>query len=122
LLSLAPKLAAVVAAVPVEVLGSAGIVMFGMIAATGVRILGGVDYRDNRNNFFIVAIGVRAGLIPSVAPTFFKNFPVSLRPILDSGIILTTIVAVILNGYYNGLGSQAGVEGQLAEAAHATDH
>jgi uric acid transporter len=60
LLSLAPKLAAVVAAVPVEVLGSVGIVMFGMVAATGVRILGGVDCRDNRNNFFIVAIG--AGL------------------------------------------------------------
>jgi NCS2 family nucleobase:cation symporter-2 len=122
LLSFAPKLAAVVAAVPVEVLGGAGIVMFGMVAATGVRILGGVDFRNNRNNLFIVAIGVGAGLIPLIAPTFFKNFPAGLKPILDSGIILTTIVAVILNAYYNGLGSQAAVEGQLAEAARAADH
>ncbi|WP_158813735.1 nucleobase:cation symporter-2 family protein [Methylocapsa sp. S129] len=122
LLSLLPKLAAIVAAVPVEVLGGAGIVMFGMVAATGVRILGGVDFRNNRNNLFIVAIGVGAGLIPLIAPTFFKNFPVGLKPILDSGIILTTIVAVILNAYYNGLGSQAAVEGQLAEAARAADH
>ena len=121
-LSLVPKLAAIVAAVPVEVLGGAGIVMFGMVAATGVRILGGVDFRNNRNNLFIVAIGVGAGLIPLIAPTFFKNFPIALRPILNSGIILTTVVAVLLNAYYNGLGSTEAVEDQLAEAARAADH
>ena len=121
-LSLVPKLAAIVAAVPVEVLGGAGIVMFGMVAATGVRILGGVDFRNNRNNLFIVAIGVGAGLIPLIAPAFFKNFPIALKPILDSGIILTTVVAVILNAYYNGLGSTEAVEGQLADAARAADH
>jgi NCS2 family nucleobase:cation symporter-2 len=121
-LSLVPKLAAIVAAVPVEVLGGAGIVMFGMVAATGVRILGGVDFRNNRNNLFIVAIGVGAGLIPLIAPAFFKNFPIGLKPILDSGIILTTVVAVILNAYYNGLGTTEAVEGQLAAAARAADH
>lgn len=122
LLSLVPKLAAIVAAVPVEVLGGAGIVMFGMVAATGVRILGGVDFRNNRNNLFIVAIGVGAGLIPLVAPFFFKNFPVALKPILDSGIILTTVVAVLLNAWYNRLASPEAVEDQLAEAARAADH
>jgi NCS2 family nucleobase:cation symporter-2 len=121
-LSLVPKLAAIVAAVPVEVLGGAGIVMFGMVAATGVRILGGVDFRNNRNNLFIVAIGVGAGLIPLVAPNFFKNFPVALKPILDSGIILTTVVAVLLNAWYNRLASPEAVESQLAEAARAADH
>ena len=49
-LSIIPKLAALVASVPLEVLGGAGIVMFGMVAATGVRILGSVDFRNNRNN------------------------------------------------------------------------
>jgi NCS2 family nucleobase:cation symporter-2 len=121
-LSLLPKLAAIVAAVPVEVLGGAGIVMFGMVAATGVRILGGVDFRNNRNNLFIVAIGVGAGLIPLVAPMFFRNFPVSLKPILDSGIILTAIVSVLLNAYYNGVDTVEHVEDQLAEAARAAEH
>jgi uric acid transporter len=93
--------------------------MFGMVAATGVRILGGVDFR---NNLLIVAIAVGFGLILLVAPTFFHNFTPALKPILDSGIILTTIVAVILNAYYNGLGSQAAVEGLLADAARAADH
>ena len=115
-------LAALVAAVPVEVLGGAGIVMFGMVAATGVRILGAVDFRNNRNNLFIVAIALGAGLIPLVAPDFFKNFYPSLKPILGSGIILTTVVAVLLNAYYNGLGSLTTTETQLADAARAADH
>ena len=114
-LSLIPKLAALVGAIPVEVLGGAGLVMFGMVAATGVRILSGVDFKNNRNNLFIVAIAVAFGLLTLISSAFFKNFPVALKPILDSGIILTTIVAVALNAYYNGLGSQGAVEGQLAE-------
>jgi NCS2 family nucleobase:cation symporter-2 len=98
-----PKLAALVGAVPVEVLGGAGVVMFGMVAATGIRILGGVDFKENRNNLFVVAISIGFGLIPLVAPAFFKNFPADLKPLLESGIILTTVWAVILNLYFNGL-------------------
>ena len=30
--------------------GGAGLVMFGMVAATGIRILANVDFRSNRNN------------------------------------------------------------------------
>jgi xanthine permease len=121
-LSFIPKLAALVAAVPPEVLGGAGIVMFGMVAATGVRILSGVDFRNNRNNLFIVAIAIGAGLIPLVAPDFFKNFYPALKPILGSGIILTTVVAVLLNAYYNGIASLGATQDQLAEAARAADH
>ncbi|MDE3176423.1 MAG: purine permease, partial [Pseudomonadota bacterium] len=121
-LSVLPKLAALVASVPVEVLGGAGIVMFGMVAATGVRILGAVDFRNNRNNLFIVAIALGFGLIPTVAPDFFKNFYGPLKPVLGSGIILTTLVAVVLNAYYNGVASADAAEHQLADAARAADH
>ncbi len=121
-LSVIPKLAALVASVPVEVLGGAGIVMFGMVAATGVRILGAVDFRNNRNNLFIVAIALGFGLIPTVAPDFFKNFYGPLKPVLGSGIILTTLVAVILNAFYNGVASTDAAEHQLADAARAADH
>jgi len=114
-----PKLATLVGAVPVEVLGGAGIVMFGMVAATGIRILGGVNFKDNRNNLFVVAISIGFGLIPLVAPTFFKNFPADLKPLLDSGIILTTISAVILNLYFNGLkgSGEAAEDARLAASA-----
>jgi xanthine/uracil permease len=121
-LSLIPKLASIVGAIPVEVLGGAGLVMFGMVAATGVRILSAVDFKNNRNNLFIVAIAVAFGLLTLISPGFFKNLPTALKPILDSGIILTTIVAVALNAYYNGVGSQADAESQLTEAARAAEH
>jgi uric acid transporter len=54
--------------------------MFGMVAATGVRILAGVDYRTNRNNAYVVAISIGFGMIPVVAPDFFKSMPKELGP------------------------------------------
>ena len=47
-LGLLPKMAALVESVPRIVLGGAGIVMFGMVAATGIRILSNVDFKGNR--------------------------------------------------------------------------
>ena len=102
LMGLVPKLGALVAAVPLFVLGGAGIVMFGMVAATGVRILAAVDYRTNRNNLYIVAIATGFGMIPLVAPKFFQSLPAELGPILHSGILLAAIAAVALNLYFNG--------------------
>lgn len=107
-LALCPKLAAVAEAAPPFVLGGAGLVMFGMVAATGVRILTAVDFNANRNNLLIVAISVGLGLIPLAAPKFFQFMPPSLEPILKSGIALTTIAAVLLNGWYNGFGKAQG--------------
>lgn len=103
LLGLSPKLAALVAAAPSFVLGGAGLVMFGMVVATGVRVLSGVDYTGNRNNLFVVAISVGVGLIPLVADKFFQFMPPVLAPLLHSGVLLSTIAAVALNLYYNGL-------------------
>jgi len=105
LLGLLPKMAALVEAVPQVVLGGAGLVMFGMVAATGARILTNVDFRTNRFNLFVVAISVGFGMIPLVAPNFFKNFPEALHPLLESGILLAAIVSVALNAFFNGLGS-----------------
>jgi uracil-xanthine permease len=54
-LGLLPKMAALVESIPTFVLGGAGLVMFGMVAATGIRILAGVDFKNNRFNLYIVA-------------------------------------------------------------------
>jgi uric acid transporter len=102
-MGLVPKLGALVESVPLFVLGGAGIVMFGMVAATGIRILAGVDYRANRNNAYVVAISIGFGMIPVVAPDFFKSMPKELGPILHSGILLAAIVAVALNVFFNGV-------------------
>jgi xanthine/uracil permease len=101
LLGLLPKLAFVAASVPQCVLGGAGVVMFGMVAATGIRILATVDYERHRGNVFIVAISIGFGMIPLVAPTLFKAAPEMLKTMLDSGILLASITAVVLNIFFN---------------------
>jgi NCS2 family nucleobase:cation symporter-2 len=122
-LGLLPKMSALVEAVPQVVLGGAGLVMFGMVAATGARILTGVNFKTNRYNLFVVAISVGFGMIPLVAPNFFRYTPDVLHPLLESGILLAAIVSVLLNVFFNGLGSieeaQHGASASAAAAEHA---
>jgi uric acid transporter len=116
MLGLLPKLAVIVASVPPFVLGGAGVVMFGMVCATGIRILGGVDFQSNRFNLFIVAISVGFGMIPLVAPRFFAQMPRALSPLLESGILLASIVAVLLNLFFNKIKSHSVAAEESAEA------
>jgi uric acid transporter len=102
ILGLLPKMAALVESVPTFVLGGAGLVMFGMVAATGIRILSGVDFARNKYNLYIVAVSIGAGLIPLVAPRWTQWMGKSLHPLLESGILLTALTAVLLNLYFNG--------------------
>jgi xanthine permease len=122
ILGLLPKMSALVEAVPLVVLGGAGLVMFGMVAATGARILTGVDFKNNKNNLFVVAIAVGFGMIPLVAPTFFKAMPEALKPLLDSGILLSAIVAVMLNAFFNGMGTSDAARRSAAAGASAAEH
>ncbi|MFZ1614088.1 MAG: nucleobase:cation symporter-2 family protein [Holophaga sp.] len=121
LLGLLPKLAVIVASVPQFVLGGAGIVMFGMVCATGIRILGGVDFQNNRHNLYIVAISIGFGMIPLVANTFFSQMPKSLGPLLDSGILLASIVAVALNAFFNHLKAADVAGKEAADASHGSE-
>lgn len=122
-LGLIPKLASLVEAVPQCVLGGAGLVMFGMVGATGARILQAVDFAGNRNNLFIVAVSVGFGMIPLVAPNFFKQMPHGLHPLLESGILLAAISAVLLNIFFNGLGNSADArEAAMQQAKVAEAH
>jgi uracil-xanthine permease len=115
-----PKMAAFVEAIPPFVLGGAGLVMFGMVAATGVRILAGVDYRHNRFNLYIVALSIGFGLVPLVAPRWMQQMAHDLHPLLESGILLTSIAAVALNLFFNGSGEATAdaVDGVRAAEAH----
>ena len=100
-LGLLPKLGTIVASIPQPVLGGAGLVMFGMVAATGIRILARVDY-GRRHNLLIIAVSIAVGMIPLVAPTFFAQVPRWLGPVVNTGITLATISALLLNVLFNG--------------------
>ncbi|QUS35810.1 nucleobase:cation symporter-2 family protein [Falsirhodobacter algicola] len=118
-LGLMPKMGALVESVPTAVLGGAGLVMFGMVAATGIRILSNVDFQTNRNNLFVVAVALGLGLIPLIAPDFKMWMPHALHPLIDSGILLATIAAVVLNAFFNG--AQQPASGEVPASAVA-DH
>ena len=102
ILGVIPKMAALVESLPTVVLGGAGLVMFGMVAATGIRILGSVDFKTNRFNSLIVAISIGIGMIPLIAPNFKQWMPHDLHPLIESGILLASISAVLLNLFFNG--------------------
>lgn len=90
LLGLSPWLAAVVGMVPLPVLGGAGIVLFGSVAASGVRTLSKVNYANNQN-MVVVAVALAFGLIPVVAPAFYSHFPSWFETIFHSGISAASI-------------------------------
>jgi NCS2 family nucleobase:cation symporter-2 len=121
-LGLLPKMSSLVEAVPQVVLGGAGLVMFGMVAATGARILTNVDFRTNRFNLFVVAISTGFGMIPMVAPNFFRQLPDALHPLLESGILLAAIVSVLLNAFFNGVSSTENAQADASRVAGAAEH
>ena len=120
-LGLMPKMSALVEAVPLVVLGGAGLVMFGMVAATGARILQAVDFKHNRHNMFVVAVSIGFGMIPLVAPNFFKQLPHTLHPLLESGILLAAIAAVLLNAFFNGVASSEEARAAAAATTHGAE-
>lgn len=102
LLGLLPVLGRVVAAVPTAVLGGAGIVLFGTVAASGIRTLAKVEYRNNMN-LIIVAASIGFGMIPIAAPTFYDKFPSWFSTIFHSGISSAAVMAIALNLLFNHL-------------------
>ncbi len=95
ILGLLPKFAAVINSIPPCVLGGAGIVMFGTIAASGIKILSRVEI--NNRNLLIIATSIGLGLGVTFRPDFVAKLPETMRLIFSSGISTGTIVALILN-------------------------
>jgi uric acid transporter len=118
-LGVLPKMAALVESLPTVVLGGAGLVMFGMVAATGIRILAGVDFKANRYNAMIVAISIGVGMIPLIAPRYLQWMPHGIHPLIESGILLASMAAVLLNLYFNGARGDAREAIEAAKQAEA---
>ena len=95
-LGLFPKAAAIVASIPTPVIGGAGLVMFGMVAATGIRILHNVRF-EGTNSPLIIGVSIGLGLIPVTMPNFYQHVTPGLRILLDSGIATGALAAIFLN-------------------------
>ena len=118
--------------IPQAVLGGAGIALFGMVAASGVRTLSKV--RFNNANILVVAISLAVGLLPTVAVTsgkgmalaVFGQLPEGVQIVVNSGISAGAITAIILNLVFNHFGAfpkrKDGVVGTAIGAGAVVSH
>jgi xanthine permease XanP len=95
LLGLIPAVGALVQAMPPAALGGATLIMFGMVAAAGVRILSRVA--ANRRSAIILAVSLGTGLAVTFVPELLSQLPALLRNTLSSGIATGGLCALALN-------------------------
>ncbi|EYS97802.1 permease [Cupriavidus sp. SK-4] len=115
LMGLFPKLGALIASVPRPVLGGCAIVMFGMTTVAGIQELSRVKF-DGTRNAIIVAVSVSVGVLPMSFPVLFEHAGGTLKLVLESGIFLGGITAILLNVLLNGSAAQADTEAPLLPA------
>lgn len=94
LLGLVPVIGAVLQQIPKPVLGGATLVMFGSVAAAGVRILaqGPLD----RRNMLIIATSFGVGLGVAAQPTLLHLLPKLVQNLFDSAITSGGITALVM--------------------------
>ena len=92
---LIPKVGAVVAAMPISVLGGGVIMMFGMVVSAGINMLSDVHW--NRRNMIILAMSLSVGLGIQAVPKSMQHLPDSFEMLMVSGLLPAAAISVILN-------------------------
>ena len=86
---------------PEPVLGGGMLVMFGMVAVQGMKMLSKVDYNDEKN-LLIIAISIGFGLGFNATPTLFAKLPETVQMFTGNGIVMSSLSAIILNLLFHG--------------------
>lgn len=92
---LIPKIGAIVASMPLPVLGGGVIVMFGMVASAGMNVLG--EIKMTRRNMVIIALSLSIGLGLNLVPSAVQYLPGIVKVLATSAVAPTALVAVVLN-------------------------
>lgn len=100
LLGVIPKIGALTTIIPASVLGGAMVAMFGMVVASGIKMLSKVEF-DSQENLLIIACSVGMGLGVTVVPDLFAQMPASIRILTDNGIVAGSLTAIVLNIVFN---------------------
>lgn len=91
-----PKVGAVISTIPSAVLGGAVLVMFGMVMASGLKLIF-ENETLNRRNMVIMASSIGLGLGVEVRPDALQALPDEAKIFFGNAIIVTAIVAIVLN-------------------------
>ncbi|WP_431024765.1 uracil-xanthine permease family protein [Halomonas sp. H5] len=112
-MGLFPKLGGLVAAMPHAVLGGAGVVMFGMIASAGLKIIKECDL--NQRAMLIIAVSLSLGIGLPAVKEIAETMPGQLGLLLKSGLVPAALAALLLDAILPGKPKR-----ELAEADEAT--
>lgn len=95
-LSLFPKLSALIAVMPMPVLGGASVVLFSMVAASGFVVLRSVPFTRRNLLIIAVALGLSVGL--NARPDTLGILPDELKLIFaETGVATATLVSIVLD-------------------------
>ena len=95
LLGLFPIVGAVFSLMPDPVLGGATLLMFGTVAAAGIRIVSSQEI--GRKETLVLAVSLSLGLGVELMPDVLKQAPEAIRSIFSSGITTGGLTAIIAN-------------------------
>lgn len=95
LLSIFPFVGGVFSLMPAPVLGGATLLMFGTVAASGIRII--ASQNINRKAILVLAVSFACGLGVELVPEILTHTPDWFRGTFSSGITTGGVVAIIAN-------------------------
>lgn len=94
-LGIFPAVGIVFSLMPSPVLGGATLLMFGTVAAAGIRII--ASQTINRKATLVMAISFSLGLSVELVPEILSQLPDTLRSIFSSGITTGGLAAILSN-------------------------
>ncbi|WP_428843065.1 nucleobase:cation symporter-2 family protein [Sphaerothrix gracilis] len=95
ILGLFPVVGSVLQAIPQPVLGGATLIMFGTVAAAGIKILSTVNF--TKRSAIILATSLGLGLGVTFSPELLEATPPLVKSIFSSGISTGGLCALLLN-------------------------
>ena len=95
ILGLFPAVGVIFSLMPDPVLGGATLLMFGTVAASGMRII--ASQRINRKAILVMALSFSIGLSVEMVPDILKQMPDVIRGIFSSGITAGGVTAMLAN-------------------------
>lgn len=95
LAGLVPKLGALISSIPDSVLGGAVLIVFGMIASAGIKMLAGIEL--NKRNMVIIGVSLSAAIGLPAQEGLYANLNQNLQAIIHSGLVPGALLAIALN-------------------------
>lgn len=95
LLGVFPAIGSIFSLIPDPVLGGATLLMFGTVAASGVRII--ASQHIDRKAVLVMAISFSFGLSVELVPDILNHFPAAIKSVFSSGITTGGVAAILAN-------------------------